>query len=66
MYQSIYDDLKRQIYSYNAKPKDLSAFTKTSAEMSINISTMMNKSTSHIARMFIKDTNIGIIDIIRI
>ncbi len=63
MYQGLSDDIKCQIYSYNAKPKDINAFIKASAELSINMSTMMNKSPSHMAEMFIKGTNMGIIDI---
>lgn len=57
------EELRKQIYTNNAKPKDIGVVVKASADASIIMSTALNKSTSHIAEMMIQGTNMGVIDI---
>ncbi len=57
------EQIRKEIYAQNSEPKDISAFTKTFADSSIAMSTLTNRSTSHIAEMMIQGTNMGVIDI---
>lgn len=71
---TIYNELKYQLRSYeeianeayaeiikrNNKPKDISAFNKMSAKMSIGINTFINSNPSHIADMLIKGNTMGV------
>lgn len=45
--------------------KDISGMLKASSFMSINMKTMMDKSTSHIAQMLIEGTTMGIVTLIK-
>ena len=62
-YNTQSENLRKQIYALNAKPKDIGTIAKTSADASIVMSTTFNNSTSHIAEMMIQGTNMGVIDI---
>ncbi len=55
--------LKEQLYTLNSTPKDIDAYTKVVADMGIKMNTLFNKTPSHIAKMIIQGTNMGIIDI---
>ncbi len=55
--------LKQALYACNASPKDISPYQKVSADIGVAINTMMDNSPSHIAKMMIQGTNMGIIDI---
>lgn len=57
------DKLVNEIYSYDATPKDINAYAKTSAEIGISMNTMLSSSPSHIAQMMIQGTDMGVIDI---
>ena len=57
------DQIKKKFSELNAKPKDINPIGKLSADASIIMHTSMNNSTSHIAEMVIKGSNMGIIDI---
>lgn len=63
IYQDMCDDLRDKLYSYNEKPKDLGIMAKTGAAISMNMSTIMDNSSSHLAQMMIEGTNMGIIDL---
>ncbi len=51
------------IYSYDATPKDINSYAKTSADIGISMNTMLSTSPGHIAKMMIQGTDMGIIDI---
>lgn len=55
--------LTQAIYSFDAAPKDLGAYTKASADIGITMNTLVSTSPSHIAKMMIQGTDMGIIDI---
>ncbi len=57
------DQIKKKFSELNAKPKNINPISKLSADASIIMHTSMNNSTSHIAEMVIKGSNMGIIDI---
>ena len=62
-YNSQNESLRNQIYAFNAEPEDIGPFAKITSDASISMSTLVNKSSSHIAEMMIQGTNMGIIDI---
>lgn len=47
------------------RPKDLSVMLKTSSFVSINMKTIINKDTSHIAEMLVQGTTMGITTLIK-
>jgi uncharacterized protein YsxB (DUF464 family) len=47
------------------QPKDVNTMLKTSSFISINLKTLMNKDTSHIAQMLIEGTTMGITTLIK-
>lgn len=51
--------------SLSYKPKDLNFMLKISSCLSINIRTLFNKNTPHIAEMLIKGTTMGITTLIK-
>lgn len=71
---NIYNELKYQVRSYeeianeayseitnrNSKPKDINAFNKMSAKVSIGMNTFIDKSPSHIADMLIQGNTMGV------
>lgn len=62
-YSRIFNLCNNLIKNTNKEPKDISNIAKVSAYISINIKTLMNKSSSHIAEMMIQGSTMGIIDI---
>lgn len=62
-YSRIFDSCNNLIKNTNKEPKDICNIAKISAYISINIKTLMNKSSSHIAEMMIQGSTMGIIDI---
>lgn len=62
-YSIIYDSCNDLIERMSKEPKDISDFAKVSAYISINMKTIMDKSSSHIAEMMIQGSTMGIIDI---
>lgn len=62
-YSRIFDSCNNLIKNTNKEPKDISNIAKISAYISINIKTLMNKASSHIAEMMIQGSTMGIIDI---
>ncbi len=70
----IYDELKYQLRSYdeianeayeellkrNHEPKDISAMTKFSSRMGLEINTLISNSPSHVADMLIKGITMGV------
>lgn len=46
-------------------PKDINIMLKASSSLSINLKTLMNKETSHIAEMLIEGTTMGITTLIK-
>jgi len=57
------EEIRKQIYAQNADPRDISMLTKKSVNLNIGMSTLINKSSGHIAEMMIQGTNMGVIDI---
>lgn len=55
--------ITQAIYSYDEVPKDLGGYTKASADMGIKMNTLISTSPSHIAKMMVQGTDMGIIDI---
>ncbi|MDD3231898.1 MAG: hypothetical protein PHO06_00895 [Clostridia bacterium] len=49
----------------NYTPKDINAMLKASSYLSINMKTLMNKDTSHIAEMLIEGTTMGITTLVK-
>lgn len=62
-YNETNQEITQSIYSYDASPKDISGYSKFSADMGIKMNTAISKSSSHIAQMMIQGTDMGIIDI---
>lgn len=56
------EDFAKQI---GYQPKDINTMLKTSSYLSINVKTIFNKSTSHIAEMLIEGTTMGITTLIK-
>lgn len=61
-YKSIYSEVDKLLSARNKTAKDISKFAKTSAYISINLQTLMDKSPSHISEMLIQGSTMGIID----
>ncbi len=47
---------------FNERPSEANKFKKAVTDMSINFSSAMDDSTSHLAQMMIEGSNMGIID----
>lgn len=62
-YQKIYDEAESQLQASQEKPEDIGAIPKASAYMMLNLKTIKDKSTSHLAEMMIQGSNMGIIEI---
>lgn len=50
------------LYDEGVKPKEENAFTKMASKMGINMNTMMDSTTSHIAEMMMEGYTMGITD----
>lgn len=62
-YKRVFEIAKNKISSANKDPKELSSVSKISTDIMLNLKTMKDKSSSHIAEMMIQGSTMGIIDI---
>lgn len=61
-YNEILNRVNSELKNYDDFPKELPPMQKAMGYMDIQISTLNDKSNSHIAEMLIKGTNMGIIE----
>lgn len=61
-YNEILNRVNSELKNYDDFPKELPPFQKTMGYIDIQLSTLNDKSNSHIAEMLIKGTNMGIIE----
>ncbi len=64
-YKSIFDECDRRINQNNAEPKGIGKMAEMSTYLMINIQTLTDKTSTHIAGMIMQGSVMGIIDIIR-
>lgn len=64
-YKEIHQKARKLLNENGYGEKDISAFSKISAYVMINMKTLMDKSTSHIAEMMITGSSMGITDAIK-
>ncbi len=64
-YLKIHKDAKEKLHSHGYDEKGLSSFEKIRTYLTINIQTLTDKSTSHIAEMMMIGSTMGIINAIR-
>ena len=62
-YKEIYREAKELLNEYNGKLEEKNNLEKINSYIMIKMSLIADKSTSHIAEMMIKGSNMGIIDI---
>ena len=61
-YNEILNRVNSELKNYNDFPRELPPMQKTMGYIDIQLSTLNDKSNSHIAEMLIKGTNMGIIE----
>ena len=61
-YNEILNRVNSELKNYDDFPKELPPMQKTMGYIDIQVSTLTDKSNSHIAEMLIKGTNMGIIE----
>lgn len=61
-YNDILNKVNAELKNYNDFPAELPPMQKVMGYVDIQVSTLSDKSNSHIAEMLIKGTNMGIID----
>lgn len=61
-YNEILNRINSELKNYDDFPKELPPMQKTMGYIDIQMSTLTDKSNSHIAEMLIKGTNMGIIE----
>ncbi len=61
-YNEILNRVNSELKNYDDFPKELPTIQKTMGYIDIQLSTLNDKSNSHIAEMLIKGTNMGIIE----
>lgn len=64
-YKKINAKCKKMLEDRGFDEKGIGSMEKVSAYLTINMKTLMNKSSSHIAEMLIQGSNMGIIDAIK-
>lgn len=64
-YKKINSECKKMLEDRGYDEKGIGSMEKISAYLTINMKTLMNKSSSHIAEMLIQGSNMGIIDAIK-
>lgn len=64
-YTAIKDDAKKLLAQNGMTEDDLSAFDKVRTYIMINVQTMTDKSTSHIAEMLMQGSTMGIVQALR-
>lgn len=62
-YQTIYNTAEEKIKKSNQEAKGIGTMEKISAYTMLNLNTLLDKSSSHIAEMMMQGSNMGIIDI---
>lgn len=65
-YNDILNKVNSELRNYNNFPEELPPMQKVMGYMDIQMSTITDKSNSHIAEMLIKGTNMGIIEGIKL
>lgn len=65
-YNEILNRVNSELRNYNDFPKELPTMQKTMGYIDIQMSTIQDKSNSHIAEMLIKGTTMGIIEGIKL
>ncbi len=64
-YTRICDEACKILHNNGDDEKDISTFTKIRSHLMINIQTLTDKSTTHIAEMLIIGSNMGVIEAIK-
>lgn len=62
-YQTIYNTAEEKIKKSNQEARGVGTMEKISAYTMLNLNTLLDKSSSHIAEMMMQGSNMGIIDI---
>lgn len=62
-YEKIYEEANQLLDNYNEEQKEINSLQKFTSYIMIKMNLLTNKSTSHIAEMMMKGSNMGIIDI---
>ena len=62
-YQTLYNAAEEKIKEANQEAKGIGAMEKISAYTMLNLNTLLDKSTTHLAEMMMQGSNMGIIDI---
>lgn len=64
-YEQIHEEAKKLLNRHGYDEKGIGALEKIMAYLMIDMKTLMDKSSSHIAEMLIQGSNMGIIDAVR-
>ena len=64
-YEQIHDEAKKLLNRHGYDEKGIGALEKIMAYLMIDMKTLMDKSSSHIAEMLIQGSNMGIIDAVK-
>ena len=64
-YEQIHEEAKKLLNRHGYDEKGIGALEKIMAYLMIDMKTLMDKSSSHIAEMLIQGSNIGIIDAVK-
>ena len=62
-YKQIFDATEQKINALGQEAKNISPYAKASSYLSLNLSTLMDKTPSHISEMLIRGSTMGVIDI---
>lgn len=64
-YEQIHEEAKKLLNRHGYDEKGIGALEKIMAHLMIDMKTLMDKSSSHIAEMLIQGSNMGIIDAVK-
>lgn len=64
-YEQIHEEAKKLLNRHGYDEKGIGALEKIMAYLMIDVKTLMDKSSSHIAEMLIQGSNMGIIDAVK-
>ena len=64
-YETIKNQCQDMLRQHQEEPKDISLMTQITTYMMINMKTLTDKSSSHIASMFIEGSTMGVTDMIQ-
>ena len=62
-YKQIFNATEQKISTLGQDVKNVSPYTKASTYLALNLSTLMDKTPSHISEMLIRGSTMGVIDI---